>query len=508
MFSITAVLICAVQVDARTSSPATIYLDSTEQVIRGFGAANILPWRPDMTSGEIQKAFGTAEGQLGFSILRLRIPLQENEYSQNLATAQAAHSMGAKIIASPWSPPAHMKSNNSTIGGRLSENSYDDYAAHLKSFADYMADNGVPLYAISVQNEPDVEVSYESCDWNAEEMTRFLKENAESIGVPVIAPESYNFNKTISNLILNDSIAAAHLSIVGGHLYGGGLDPYPLAWEKGKELWMTEHLDTDISWSAVLGTGKEIHDCMVSGMNAYIWWYIVRFYGPIHDGEDWQGDDIEDNSEKGEITKRGNIMSQYSRFIRPGYIRVNASVEPRAQVYVSAYTTDSTIVIVAINTGDSSQEQTFTLDGGSASYFSRYVTSERKNAEQVTDITVSGGSFTATLDKESVTTFVSEDRVTGVTESSKVPKTFHLSQNYPNPFNPETTIEFMLNQDRDVTLVVYNSLGRQVAQLANGKYSAGQHKVTFHAFDLPSGIYFYKMMAGGHTQMKKLVLLK
>ena len=174
-----------------------------------------------------------------------------------------------------------MKTNNNIVGGRVSDTSYTHYAAHLKAFADHMADNDVPLYALSIQNEPDVTVDYESCDWNASQMLRFIKENAPSIGVDIIAPESYNFNHTISNAILNDPVDAANVDIIGGHIYGGGLTSYPLAKEKGKELWMTEHLDLDTTWVGALRTGLEIHDCMFAGMNAYLWWVIRRYYGPI-----------------------------------------------------------------------------------------------------------------------------------------------------------------------------------------------------------------------------------
>ena len=75
------------QLNAQDASDAVIYFDSTQQVIRGFGAANIRPWRPDMTPDEIQKAFGTGPGELGFSILRLRIPHQTQEFSLNVSTA-------------------------------------------------------------------------------------------------------------------------------------------------------------------------------------------------------------------------------------------------------------------------------------------------------------------------------------------------------------------------------------------------------------------------------------
>ena len=377
-----------------TANAATIYLDSTLQVISGFGAANILRWRPDMTADQIDKAFGTDAGQIGLTILRLRIPPDANSFNANIPTAQAAYSMGVKIIASPWSPPASMKTNNNTTGGRLRESSYAAYAAHLKSFADRMASNGVPLYAVSIQNEPDIQVDYESCDWNAAEMQKFVRENASSIGTDIIVPESFNFNHTISDAILNDSTAASHVAIIGGHIYGGGLRSYPLAESKGKEVWMTEYLDTDTTWTSVLATGKQINDCMNAGMSAYIWWYIVRYYGPI--------------GENGNVTKRGYVMSQFARFIRPGYFRVFATRLPQSRVYVTAYRDDSKVVIVAINLRSQPVEQTFVLKDGDVVSFTPYVTSNTENSVQKSDIPVFNGTFSAALAASGITTFVSE----------------------------------------------------------------------------------------------------
>ncbi len=215
---------------------AVIDLNITHQLIQGFGGANIVPWRPAMTEAEMDKAFGRGKDQLGFSILRIRVPYQESEFALNIPIAKMAIERGAKVIASPWTPPAWMKTNNNIVGGRLNDTSYNSYATHLKSFVDYMASNDAPLYAVSIQNEPDISVTYESCDWNASQMLKFVKENAPSVGASIIAPESYNFNKTISDAILNDSVAVKNIHIIGGHLYGGGLARYPLAESKGKEV--------------------------------------------------------------------------------------------------------------------------------------------------------------------------------------------------------------------------------------------------------------------------------
>lgn len=384
-----------------------VNLDSVHQIIRGFGAANILQWRPDMTDSEIQAAFGTGEGQLGFTILRLRVQPNSNEWSINVPTAKKAYDMGMTIIASPWSPPASMKTNNNLVGGELREDAYDDYAAHLDAFADFMSNNGVPIYAISVQNEPDVTVTYESCDWNASQMLKFMRENASTIKTRVMAPESFQFRRALSDPILDDSLATANLDILAGHIYGGGLSRYPLAEEKGKEVWMTEHLSGENSqandWSWCLPVAKEINDVMQAGMSAYVWWYIVRFYGPISDGE-------RNSGAKGSATKKGYVMSQFSRFIRPGYHRVDSKSWPTTgNVSITAYkdSSSSRVVLVAVNTGSSPLEVAFRIENGAVNSFSTYTTSAAKNVVQGEDVAVIDDRCTFDLEASSITTLVS-----------------------------------------------------------------------------------------------------
>ncbi|MDZ7374075.1 MAG: T9SS type A sorting domain-containing protein [candidate division KSB1 bacterium] len=89
-----------------------------------------------------------------------------------------------------------------------------------------------------------------------------------------------------------------------------------------------------------------------------------------------------------------------------------------------------------------------------------------------------------------------------------VPTSYVLGQNYPNPFNPTTTIVFGLPKDSEVTLEVFDALGRCVAVLAKGRFQAGFHTVTFDAKDLPSGVYLYRLQAGDFTSVKKLMLTK
>ncbi len=88
------------------------------------------------------------------------------------------------------------------------------------------------------------------------------------------------------------------------------------------------------------------------------------------------------------------------------------------------------------------------------------------------------------------------------------PSEFALKQNYPNPFNPSTQIVFQLKEDVNVTLSVYDLLGREVATVVNEPMKAGTHKITFDASDLSAGVYFYSLKAGSFSEMKKMTLIK
>lgn len=89
-----------------------------------------------------------------------------------------------------------------------------------------------------------------------------------------------------------------------------------------------------------------------------------------------------------------------------------------------------------------------------------------------------------------------------------IPSEFQIYQNYPNPFNPITKIKFDLPLTSDVSLKIYDILGKEIATLINEEKSAGRYEVNFEAADLSSGVYFYKIKAGDYNQIRKMILLK
>jgi len=93
-------------------------------------------------------------------------------------------------------------------------------------------------------------------------------------------------------------------------------------------------------------------------------------------------------------------------------------------------------------------------------------------------------------------------------ERISLPAEFALSQNYPNPFNPVTVIEYSLPASGEVSLIVYNLSGQEVARLINGSMPAGNHLITWDASSLASGVYLYRLQAGDFVRTRKMLLLK
>ncbi len=89
-----------------------------------------------------------------------------------------------------------------------------------------------------------------------------------------------------------------------------------------------------------------------------------------------------------------------------------------------------------------------------------------------------------------------------------VPTKFVLNQNYPNPFNPKTIISYEIPVSGNVKLLVYDILGKEIKTLVNEKQTTGNYKIDFDAGNLPSGVYFYRLITDGFTDTKRMVLIK
>ncbi|MBS1518940.1 MAG: T9SS type A sorting domain-containing protein [Bacteroidetes bacterium] len=95
-----------------------------------------------------------------------------------------------------------------------------------------------------------------------------------------------------------------------------------------------------------------------------------------------------------------------------------------------------------------------------------------------------------------------------VINESQIPESYGLSQNFPNPFNPSTTIKYQIPEDGKVNIVIFDVLGRELMTLVDKVQNAGKYEMEFNAGDLSSGIYFYRLISGDFSDLKRMVLLK
>jgi hypothetical protein len=100
--------------------------------------------------------------------------------------------------------------------------------------------------------------------------------------------------------------------------------------------------------------------------------------------------------------------------------------------------------------------------------------------------------------------------MTSIENTSKLnPENFRLMQNYPNPFNPTTTIEFQLAIESNVSLKIFDLLGREVASLINNEtMSAGSYTMLWNATYMASGVYYYQLLTDSFIETRKLILLR
>ena len=398
-------------VSVNAADMCTVNINETHQTIHGFGGINLPEWvsQGDMTSAQVQKAFGNGDDELGLTVLRVYVSDDKNMWQKAVPTAQKASSLGATVFATPWNPPESMrtKGNGDINSGKyqLIKDKWPDYADHLNSFIKYMKNNGVNLYSVSVQNEPDY--ASEWTYWSADDLASFIAQYGKRVtngtSTKLMSPESFQYKKSLYEPILNNEQALANVDVWGTHFYGtqrSQMD-YPALENSGKPIWMTEVYvpnstsDSADVWPDALEVSANIHNGLVVGnMSAYVWWYIRRSYGLL--------------KEDGNISKRGYCMAQYSKFVRPGDVRVDVTEQPESNVFVSAFknTDKSKVTIVAVNKSNNGYAQQFSLGNNKIVNVDRWRTSSTENLAKTSNLQNDGSSFWAQLPAQSVSTFV------------------------------------------------------------------------------------------------------
>jgi O-glycosyl hydrolase len=362
----------------------TVQFGGTNQLqfVRGFGGMDVA-WGnfPNYNHPSLPSPLNISDDYenmynpdiLGYNMLRIMILPTNTDISKTLSdlvsnqiyttmdrtrfyeNIKTVNGYGGYVLASPWSPPAAWKTNNSINGGgSLRASDFQNFANYLRAFAQNMLNNGAPIYAISISNEPNYTAGYDGCEWASTEMRdfyykvgRFTEGVAGFGGGKMIESVKTMNGESANDVSINQSAYALagarnNIDLFGRHNYGvresnGANIPFgsnktQLNWiynnNNPREIWMTEHnlnsnsgttYPNDHTWNYVWLFMNDVDMTIrINHEAAFIWWSSKRFYSMIGDGTY--------GSRDGEILPRGWGLAHYAKFAKETY-RVSVAYE-------------------------------------------------------------------------------------------------------------------------------------------------------------------------------------
>jgi len=437
----------AVVTNPPINGASTVDWNNVHQRIDGFGASSA--WNSSWTTAEADLLFstnnnisyqsGTYNGA-GLSLLRNHIIYANTTSASDTPTTvetnimNMAQTRGARVWSAPWTPAAGFKSVNdiydsstATAGG-IDGGSYlgignnitnVNYASQLANYVVSMKNQGITnLYAISIQNEPDANVtSYEACQWTNTAIHDFVTNLynalvAKGVGsTKIILPESQNWTDphNLAGPTLSDKNVAAYVGIIADHDYvmdnsvGDQTTPASIS-TSGQAVWETEVAllsGSDSSIANGVYYAQRIYLYMTQAQaNAYHYWWLVAS-GSGNEG-------LLDTSAA--PTKRLFTFGQYSRFVRPNFYRIDAtSSQPSALVSAYKDSASTAFAIVVVNTNAATNViETFNLANFTAASVTPWITSATLSLAPQTPVNVTNSSFTYDVPAMSVVTFVGQ----------------------------------------------------------------------------------------------------
>ena len=444
--------------DDKIVNEINVYKEDQRQEIYGFGsAANHHAYYLMKSSEEMQqrtlKALYDVNEGIGLSIVRLEInPYTPNDKSNfkpefqytinpekdvwdmdadkhQIWYMQEAMKISPSLatIAVPWSPPAWMKVNKSVVGktseeNALAEENYDYFAEYISRWVKhYNNDLGFNVKWVVTQNEPGVNTVYASCVYSAKELlevTKRIKEKFRQEGITTMVggPENSNQSGTASFVsaweTINPDYIKDDLDFVVTHSYGydsNTLDATNLE-RFNKPLLQTEKCTSvadkrEFSNETLLRYANEIADHLNHNYNSWSYWYGIRRTDNLGTQNAESLLDFSDTTKEIQYSREYYALGQFSKFMRPGYIRVASySLNPDVTVTSAVNPETGKIVTTVINNSDS--DLTTKITGFSSDSASAYRSGEGEDLAKLSDIAIANGIAEVTLKAKTVTTFV------------------------------------------------------------------------------------------------------
>lgn len=391
------------------ANAATVNVDIEKeyQRISGFGAASA--WAGSITDKNAAFLWDTTSGA-GLSLHRIRIA--PDGTTSETSIAKKASEYGVKVWAAPWTSKYTV--NYDGDKKHLDFNHAQDWANTILKFTQNMRSEGVNLYAISSQNEPD---GTGDNHYEPDELARwvgdYLGPTLDTTGIKIIGTEAINWYgfPNYKKAFFNNPAALKYTDIFGTHEYGGDPAAYPEIHEAGKEFWETEVYDLgsnneDVGMGSALRVANMIHDALtISNMNAWHFWWIYSCSEPsCGNGALWpQGKGSPDNLEP---TKRLWVMGNFSRFARPGSKRIEATKAPEADVKITAYrdSLKTKIAVVILNSKNGEFKADFDFGSTKIESYKPYVTDDKNNLKKGDEVKVDGTKCSYSAPARSATT--------------------------------------------------------------------------------------------------------
>jgi glucuronoarabinoxylan endo-1,4-beta-xylanase len=439
-------LLIGLSVYARAQAQTvTVNWSIQHQTMDGFGGENGGPWSwavgNTLSDSQADLLFSPTAG-IGISIYRTD-NTPTNTFPDIQAMQQAV-ARGAQIELSMAGPPASMKYSGQ-FGDGTTGASGSCVSASLSSYASYIvgqiqllqgSPNNIPVSFLDVQNEPNVvgtpgsgnNNGFGACEWSSASLANFVQNDlgpalaSAGLSTKVILGSAYPFSNDHFSVCVDDAACSPFVSIVAGHGYGYPGSPvlYNDALSKGKHVWLGETADQSEPFDGTIGSAlvmaKNIHSFLASAdVSAYNWWELA--YG--NNGGNCDNCSLVDQTFN--TYKRYFAFGNWSKFVRPGWVRVDATANPMTGVYITAFSEQASgkFAIVAINQNSASVNLDFALAAFPAvTSITPTLTSANANLEDQTNVSISNGAFSYSLPGASVITF---HGTAGASSASKGP---------------------------------------------------------------------------------------
>jgi glucuronoarabinoxylan endo-1,4-beta-xylanase len=390
--------------------PSGIEWTAFEQRIDGFGAGLASTQSVDVR--DVDFLYSTdpsaAEQTLGLSLLRWELDATTVAgwiSAGALQTARRAAYRGSKVWISAVATPPHWKAPGSTD---LDASHYAEFTERLGTTLVVLAAQGIPLCAVSPQSDALASGGAPTVSWHGPTLTAFVRDHLgpglEQLGlsVPVLVPEVRSVDRLqlLGNVLLKDARAARFIGAVAAQSYGTVPRAYAAAQAAGKSVWASDVYDdgaVDLGMDSALRVARRIHqDLTQARVNA---WH----YRSLAGGWSSNGALVAN----GLRTKRAFALGHYSRFVRPGWVRLRVNADLGAGAGLSAYRDPegSRVVAVAFNAGTAPVSARVPLNGFNVALFDRWSTTEQRNLEADTPV-AAGQELPIELPPRSIVTWV------------------------------------------------------------------------------------------------------